>query len=292
MSRKKPKARGSSAPSATRASATSASSSPVRPSTSATSASTSASTSSPRSASNEETDGRVRLPKPVEIKAFLDEYVIGQDAAKKNLAVAVYNHYKRNEMAARRRNDVELQKSNILLIGPTGYGQDAAGPDARAPALGPVRDRRRHDADRGRLRRRGRREHHPQAAAGRGQRRREVPARDHLHRRGGQDRAQGREPVDHARRVGRGRAAGAAQDPRGHGGQRAAAGRPQAPAPGVRPRRHDEHPVHLRRRVRRARARSSSSGSGARRWGSRPRSEARREKSTCSSCSPSASPPT
>ncbi|HZN55744.1 MAG TPA: ATP-dependent Clp protease ATP-binding subunit ClpX [Candidatus Polarisedimenticolaceae bacterium] len=70
----------------------------------------------------EESDGRVRLPKPVEIKAFLDEYVVGQEAAKKKLSVAVYNHYKRNEMA-RRRNDVEIQKSNILLIGPTGSGK-------------------------------------------------------------------------------------------------------------------------------------------------------------------------
>ncbi len=64
-----------------------------------------------------------RLPKPPEIKSFLDEYVIGQDAAKKRLAVAVYNHYKRNEIASRRRNEVELQKSNILLIGPTGSGK-------------------------------------------------------------------------------------------------------------------------------------------------------------------------
>ncbi len=67
-------------------------------------------------------EGRVRLPKPVEIKSFLDEYVVGQDSAKKRLAVAVYNHYKRNEMS-RRRNDVEIQKSNILLIGPTGSGK-------------------------------------------------------------------------------------------------------------------------------------------------------------------------
>src|SRR5262245_9114100 len=70
----------------------------------------------------EEPDGRVRLPKPIEVKAFLDEYVVGQDAAKKKLAVAVYNHYKRNEMS-RRRNEVEIQKSNILLIGPTGSGK-------------------------------------------------------------------------------------------------------------------------------------------------------------------------
>ena len=72
---------------------------------------------------SEEQEGRMRLPKPIEIKDFLDEYVIGQDAAKKRLAVAVYNHYKRNEIASRRRNDVELQKSNILLIGPTGSGK-------------------------------------------------------------------------------------------------------------------------------------------------------------------------
>src|SRR5881628_2653104 len=63
-----------------------------------------------------------RLPKPVEIKSFLDEYVIGQDKAKKKLAVAVYNHYKRNELA-KRKGDVEVQKSNILLIGPTGTGK-------------------------------------------------------------------------------------------------------------------------------------------------------------------------
>jgi ATP-dependent Clp protease ATP-binding subunit ClpX len=72
---------------------------------------------------NEEQEGRQQLPKPVEINAFLDEYVIGQAEAKKRLSVAVYNHYKRNEIAARRRGDVELQKSNILLIGPTGSGK-------------------------------------------------------------------------------------------------------------------------------------------------------------------------
>jgi ATP-dependent Clp protease ATP-binding subunit ClpX len=70
---------------------------------------------------SEDQEGR-KLPKPVEIKTFLDEYVIGQEQAKKRLAVAVYNHYKRNEIS-RRRNEVELQKSNILLIGPTGSGK-------------------------------------------------------------------------------------------------------------------------------------------------------------------------
>ncbi len=63
-----------------------------------------------------------KLPRPAEVKRFLDEYVIGQDKAKKKLAVAVYNHYKRI-MLTKVRNDVELTKSNILLIGPTGTGK-------------------------------------------------------------------------------------------------------------------------------------------------------------------------
>jgi ATP-dependent Clp protease ATP-binding subunit ClpX len=63
------------------------------------------------------------LPKPHEVKAFLDEYVIGQDTTKKKLAVAVYNHYKRIQMNKTRGNDVELAKSNILLVGPTGSGK-------------------------------------------------------------------------------------------------------------------------------------------------------------------------
>ncbi len=72
--------------------------------------------------------GIARVPTPMEIKAHLDEYVISQNQAKKTLAVAVYNHYKRVEanlsLAARRNDDgVQLQKSNILLIGPTGSGK-------------------------------------------------------------------------------------------------------------------------------------------------------------------------
>jgi len=64
------------------------------------------------------------LPKPHEIKNHLEEYVIGQEAAKKKLSVAVYNHYRRIEyQSGRGRNDVELAKSNILLIGPTGTGK-------------------------------------------------------------------------------------------------------------------------------------------------------------------------
>ena len=63
------------------------------------------------------------VPKPKDIRATLDQYVIGQDEAKKSLAVAVYNHYKRVTMGSAKSEDVELQKSNILMLGPTGSGK-------------------------------------------------------------------------------------------------------------------------------------------------------------------------
>ncbi len=65
----------------------------------------------------------LKVPKPTDIKTYLDEYVIGQEKAKKALSVAVHNHYKRINAMGSRRDDVELQKSNILLIGPTGSGK-------------------------------------------------------------------------------------------------------------------------------------------------------------------------
>ena len=65
--------------------------------------------------------GEINLLKPKEVKKFLDEYVIGQDQAKKVLSVAVYNHYKR--ITSRKNMDIDVQKSNILLLGPTGSGK-------------------------------------------------------------------------------------------------------------------------------------------------------------------------
>ena len=67
--------------------------------------------------------GLEELPKPRELSAFLDEYIVGQDRAKKILSVAVYNHYKRVQHGGRSEGEVELAKSNILLIGPTGCGK-------------------------------------------------------------------------------------------------------------------------------------------------------------------------
>ena len=72
---------------------------------------------------SEEVDFELKdVPKPAEIKAILDEYVIGQERAKRTLAVAVYNHYKRINLG-NKLDDVELQKSNIVMLGPTGSGK-------------------------------------------------------------------------------------------------------------------------------------------------------------------------
>ena len=70
----------------------------------------------------ESLSGSFKVPKPIEIKSFLDDYVIGQENAKKALAVAVHNHYKRIN-SKKKKDDVEIAKSNILLIGPTGSGK-------------------------------------------------------------------------------------------------------------------------------------------------------------------------
>src|SRR5208283_5353250 len=63
------------------------------------------------------------VPKPREIKDYLDQYVVGQDYVKKALSVAVYNHYKRIAHTGKSKTEVEIEKSNVLLIGPTGTGK-------------------------------------------------------------------------------------------------------------------------------------------------------------------------
>ena len=113
------------------------------------------------------------IPKPAQIKAVLDDYVVGQETAKKSLAVAVYNHYKRitSEVGD---DGVELQKSNILMLGPTGVGQDAACADAGAYPERSLCDRRRDEPDGSGICRRGCGEHPSEAHSGRGLRYREA----------------------------------------------------------------------------------------------------------------------
>ena len=150
--------------------------------------------------------------------------------------------------------------------------QDAARADAGADPRRALHHGRRDDADRSRLCRRGRREHHPQAAPGVRLQCREGAARHRLHRRDRQDQPQVGQSLDHPRRVGRGRPAGAAQADGRHHRLGPAAGRPQASAAGIPAGRHDQHPVHLRRRLRRASRRSSATACRASRSASAPMS--------------------
>ena len=152
--------------------------------------------------------GLEELPKPREIFDFLNSYVIGQETAKKSLAVAVYNHYKRVQAGARRGQPPAPRRGRRRAgeVQHPGHRadrlrQDLPRPDPGPDAQRPVRDRRRHRADRGRLRRRGRREHPAQADPGRRLRRQEGRDRHHLHRRDRQGGPQGGEPVDHPRRL-------------------------------------------------------------------------------------------
>ena len=151
------------------------------------------------------TDG---VPTPREICNVLDDYVIGQEQAKRVLSVAVHNHYKRLNHSGK-SGDVELSKSNILLIGPTGCGKTLLAQTLGAHSGCAVHHGGCDHADRSRLRRRGCREHHPETAAGQRIQCRTRAARHRLYRRGRQDHAQVGQPVDHPRRVGRRGAAGA-----------------------------------------------------------------------------------
>ena len=181
---------------------------------------------------------------------MLDQYVIGQQRAKKTLSVAVYNHYKRIESRAK-NDDIELSKSNILLIGPTGSGKTLL-----AETLARMLNVPFTIADATTLTEAGyvgedveniiqkllQKCDYDVEKAQRG-----IVYIDEIDKISRKT----REPVDHPRRVRRRRAAGPAEDDRRHRRLRAAAGRPQASAAGIPAGRHHEHPVHLRRRVRR-----------------------------------------
>ncbi len=196
-----------------------------------------------------ETVEPVELKKPAEIKAELDQYIIGQDKAKKVLSVAVYNHYKRiNALAAgKNEDDVEIEKSNILLLGPTGSGKtllartlakilnvpfatsDATtlteagyvGEDVENILLKLIQnaDYDIEKAQRGII---------------------YIDEIDKIARKG--------ENV--SRRIGRGCSAGAFEDHRKHDGERAPAGRQKASPTGLYAHRYDEHSLYLRRGVR------------------------------------------
>ena len=159
---------------------------------------------------DEQETGDINLLKPLEIKNFLDQYVIGQDDAKRVLSVAVYNHYKR--VMAGRDPEVELQKSNIIMLGPTGSGKTLL-----AQTLAKMLNVPFAIADATALTEAG--------YVG--------------------------EDVENILlkliQAAEGRAAGAFKDPRGHGCQRSASGRAQASPSGIYTDRHDQYSFYLRR---------------------------------------------
>ena len=199
--------------------------------------------------------GLQSVPKPREISEVLDDYVIDQERAKRILSVAVYNHYKRIDSREVGADSIEVQKSNILLLGPTGSGKTLL-----AQTLARVLKVPFAIVDATTL-----------TEAGyvgedveniilkllqnvRLQRREGHDARHRLHRRDRQDHAQGREPLDHARRQRRRRVQQALLKlMEGTVPRVPPQGRAQASAAGVPAGRYHEHPVHLWWRVQRPR---------------------------------------
>src|SRR4030081_3283053 len=184
-----------------------------------------------------------KVPSPRSINEILDQYVIGQDKAKRVLSVAVYNHYKRVG-AGHRVDDVELGKSNVMLIGPTGCGKTLL-----AQTLARILDVPFSIADATSLTEAGYVGEDVENIL-----LRLIQAADFV-----LDRAQrGIIYIDEIDKFARkGDIPSITREASGEGvrhrGERAAAGRPQAPAPGLHPDRHDQHPLHLRRRIRRSR---------------------------------------
>ena len=193
------------------------------------------------------------LPKPREIYDVLNEYVVGQEQAKRMLSVAVYNHYKRVQMMQSDENDIELQKSNILLLGPTGCGKTLL-----AQTLAKILNVPFAIADATALTEAGYVGEDVENIL-----LKLIQAADYDVKKAETGIIYIDEVDKIARKAdnpsitrdvsGRGRPAGAAEDPRGHHGLGSAPGRAQAPPPGVPVDRHDQRPVHLRRRVRQSR---------------------------------------
>ena len=188
------------------------------------------------------------IPKPQEISDTLDEYVVGQTAAKRALAVAVYNHYKRIN-AGKQKDDVELQKSNIIMLGPTGCGKTML-----AQTLAKILNVPFAVADATSLTEAGYVGEDVENIL-----LKLIQAADYDVERA----EKGIVYIDEIDKIARksenpsitrggfrgGRSTGAAEDTGRNGCQRSTSGRPQAPPSGVYTDRHHKHTLHLRRRV-------------------------------------------